>query len=349
MSGTQWRYLIGILCVLGITAGPVAGTNVAQAKAKTASTLCLGKKAVSCPSGKVYVGVWQPGVPTDLTALDTFEKDAGRSMALVMLWRDWGGASSTLDTTWLQSIAERGSIPIVTWLPENWDTSEAFGLQAIASGKYDSYITSQAQQYAAYGQPVLLRWADEMNGNWYQWGMHAKAYVAAWRHIHDIFVAQGATNVRWVWCPSVFWPGSQAVDAKQYYPGNKYVDWVALAGYNYSQRGWLSFGNIYGHAYSVLSKRSTKPMMVAEMGSGEATAAERRAGHSKASWIRTAFVHDIPHMPRLKAVIWFNEDKYGQDTHGEDWRIESSASAQKAFASALRATVYRTSRIVPSE
>ena len=28
-----------------------------------------------------------------------------------------------------------------------------------------------------------------------------RAYVAAWRHVHAVFAAAGATNVRWVWTP----------------------------------------------------------------------------------------------------------------------------------------------------
>ncbi len=26
-------------------------------------------------------------------------------------------------------------------------------------------------------------------------------FVAAWRHVHDIFTSVGATNATWVWCP----------------------------------------------------------------------------------------------------------------------------------------------------
>ena len=47
-----------------------------------------------------------------------------------------------------------------------------------------------------------------MNGNWFAWmegvnGNQPGEYVAAWRHVHDIFTAVGATNVSWVWCPNV--------------------------------------------------------------------------------------------------------------------------------------------------
>jgi hypothetical protein len=46
-------------------------------------------------------------------------------------------------------------------------------------------------------------------------------------------------------------------------------------------------------------------------------------------------------MPRIRAVIWFNEDKHGMNSHGEDWRIESSPASQAAFSSSIRAAAYR--------
>ena len=50
-------------------------------------------------------------------------------------------------------------------------------------------------------------------------------FIAAWRHVVNIFDAEGATNVQWVW-------DSQAAAfcngrAQSYYPGDAYVDWIA--------------------------------------------------------------------------------------------------------------------------
>src|SRR5581483_726299 len=100
-----------------------------------------------------------------------FEQQAGRRAAIVMFWRDWNPAcAGALDTTWLTNIAARGSVPLISWLPENWCGGNApYGLSAIAAGQYDSYLTGWAQQLAAYRGPVLIRWAHEMNGTWYPW------------------------------------------------------------------------------------------------------------------------------------------------------------------------------------
>ena len=65
---------------------------------------------------------------------------------------------------------------------------------------------------AAYAGPVLLRFAHEMHDQSYPWavavnGNTAEQYVAAWRYVHAIFVAEGATNVRWIWNPNTM-PGT---------------------------------------------------------------------------------------------------------------------------------------------
>ena len=73
-------------------------------------------------------------------------------------------------------------------------------------GSSIAYIRSWARALAAFDGPVRLRFAQEMNGDWYPWGAGTNGntpaeFVSAWRHVHDIFAAAGATNVQWVWSP----------------------------------------------------------------------------------------------------------------------------------------------------
>ena len=49
----------------------------------------------------------------------------------------------------------------------------------------------------AFGEPVALSFGHEMNGDWYPWGTKqttAASFVAAWRHIYDLFAKAGATT-----------------------------------------------------------------------------------------------------------------------------------------------------------
>ncbi|TLM74721.1 hypothetical protein FDW81_04725 [Pseudarthrobacter sp. NamB4] len=78
--------------------------------------------------------------------------------------------------------------------------------------------------------------APPANGNWYPWseqvnGNSAGDYVAAWRHVHSVVTAAGATNVTWMWNPNLPYWGS--VPLTGLYPGAAYVDAVALDGYNW--------------------------------------------------------------------------------------------------------------------
>jgi len=106
-------------------------------------------------------------------------------------------------------IRQHGSIPLVTWEPGDGEVlnkanQPAYSLKNIINGNFDSYITQWARLAKAWGNPFFLRFAHEMNGNWYPWseGVNGNAtgdYAKAWRHVHDIFVREGVTNATWVW------------------------------------------------------------------------------------------------------------------------------------------------------
>src|SRR6185436_17516550 len=118
---------------------------------------------------------------------------------------------------------------------EAWTNGTGFPLTEIVNGTHDTLIKSRAQAAKALGKLFFLRWGHEMNGNWYPWdGSHNGAnqaatatYVSAYRHIHDLFAAAGASNVRWVFSPNVdSVPGDPWNQWSNYYPGDGYVDWL---------------------------------------------------------------------------------------------------------------------------
>lgn len=277
-----------------------------------------------------------------MTALKQFEASANHHMAIVMFWRDWGGSKSALDTNLLSAIRAHGSVPMITWSPADWDSGSnqtPYTLANIAAGADDSYLRGWADQLKAYGGPVLIRTMHEMNGNWYPWSGNAAAYVAAWRHIHDVFMLAGATNVQWVWSPNVWWTGSLTTEPSAYYPGDGYVDWVGLDGYNKPSGGWMTFNQIFSYSYTHITSLSSKPLMLAESSSGEATSTQAAAGDSKATWITDTFASTLPLMPRVRAFVWFNEDK----TVAEgccNWQTNSSTPAQSAYSQAVQAPQY---------
>jgi beta-mannanase len=178
-----------------------------------------------------------------------------------------------------------------------------------------------------------------MNGNWFPWsegvnGNQAGQYVAAWRHVHDIFAAAGASNVTWVWCPNVDYNNNlQAITND--FPGSAYVDWTGLDGYNWGTNptkpgGWKTFNQVYRSTYLHLVEKvaPSKPMMIGEVASSE-------YGGSKAAWIEDMLARVPTEYPGVRAMLWF--DKYDS---GMDWPIETSGATTAAFAKGIQGSAY---------
>jgi mannan endo-1,4-beta-mannosidase len=215
--------------------------------------------------------------------------------------------------------------------------SASVRLRAIANGTYDAALRAWAIGAKLWGHRFLLRFDWEMNGRWFPWGTTPSNqntpadYVAAWRHMHDIFAAAGARNVRWVWCPNAQRGNTQA-NLSQLYPGNAYVDWTCLDGYN-TGRPWVSFTQVFSPSYRLLRRIApTKPMIIGEVASTE-------HGGSKARWIRGMFRALTKHFPYVRGLLWY--DKYGGSGTPTDWPIETSRAASAAFSQGLRLRLAR--------
>lgn len=288
----------------------------------------------------LFLGVAITGVPADMGLLQNFQRVVGKKMAIVSFWRSMGGLGSGLYPSWFQAIYDNGSVPMITWEPETWRGSQKrYSLWNIAHGRDDGIVRNWARQLKALGRPVLLRFGHEMNGDWSIWGQQPHAFVAAWRHIHNIFTAVGARNVEWVWCPNTQWSNPKS-RIGPYYPGDRYVDWIGLDSYNQPQNGtWLSMSallNFYS-SYRDITALSSKPLMVAETASAEASRFASNVHSTKADWIRNTFRQALPSLPRVKALVWLNV-KLGCC----DWRIQSSRSSEEAFKQSIASPFYLT-------
>jgi beta-mannanase len=175
---------------------------------------------------------------------------------------------------------------------------------------------------------VYLRFAQEMNGNWYPWseavnGNRPGQFVAAWRHVHRIFTQLGADNVRWIWSPAA---GTASLKARLY-PGSAYVDIVGVSVFNGGSTlrwgGWRSFARIFNPTERVLAQIAPgEPIQISEVASAE-------AGGSKAAWITGMFA-DLRAHPRVTSLVWYDLRKQA------DWPVTSDRAAARAFAAGAR-------------
>jgi beta-mannanase len=276
---------------------------------------------------------WRAWRPSDLSTVNSFEHAIRTHVGVVMWYADWAHRQPLLGQ--LRAVGRRGSLPEITWEP--WDTTRSvteqprYRLRRIIAGDYDPYIRRWARTIAAYGGRVRLRFAQEMNGRWYPWSATANGnrpgeFVRVWRHVHDLFVAAGATNVTWVWSPAPI-----AIPAALY-PGDRYVDMVSLTvfngGHELRYAPWRSFATALERPLARLRAIAPdKPIEISEAGCAE-------EGGSKASWIRGMF-ETLRRQPQITSLIWFELHKHS------DWRVESSKASTAAFAEAVAALADR--------
>lgn len=295
------------------------GGQLAPAQATPVSDLPLGASPQALP---VLFGAATP----DLKALDRLSELVNARVRLFTYYRAWA-ASPRFDSAYADAVRAHGATPAITWEP--WDPARgvsqpAYALRAITGGGYDGYLRAWARGIRAWGHPLVLRFAHEMNGNWYPWaegvnGNGAGEYVAAWRHVRSIFASEGARNVTWVWSPNISFPSSRPL--AELYPGDALVDRVGLDGYNGGAAlpwgGWKSFSQLFDPSIGEVRRFTAKPLVIGETASVE-------AGGSKAAWIRDFFAA-LKARPNIVAFTWFDYNKEA------DWRVNSSVSAAAAF------------------
>ncbi len=333
------RLAAAVMLALVLAVLATIGPGPAQARSAHPRALYWGAWIGSQLTGKE--------APWDVNALSAFERQVGKRASLVNFSSPWQDCSAdpctyyAFDKVAMDTIREHGAIPFFSWGSDSLPFKVAqprFSLASIIAGKWDPYLTSWASDAKAWGHPFFLRLNWEMNGNWFPWsvgvnGNTAAQYVQAWRHIHDVFTSVGATNVTWVWCPNID-PAHRYASLKSTYPGDAYVDWTGLDGYNWGTP-WRSFDQLFRSTYRQLVTRVApgKPLVIAE------TASTEHRG-SKARWITQLLTADLPRAyPRVKAFVWF--DKFDSSM---DWPLTTSKRARAAFAAGIRAGVYAPGR-----
>jgi hypothetical protein len=211
--------------------------------------------------------------------------------------------------------------------------SDNVPLRKLAGGAYDTALRAWAIEAKSWGRPFLLRFDFEMNGSWYPWGTRPRNqntpadFVSAWRHMHDIFAAAGATNVGWVWCPNAVPPHHAMTSLASLYPGTAYVDWTCLDAYNFG-KPWTSFARLVASGYrQIMQFAPSKPMLIGEV----ATTGHRG---SKPAWIRGMFKALATRFPDIHGLVWFDK-RAVVNNRLFDWPIETSRAASAAFSKGI--------------
>lgn len=297
------------LCVVSVSliAGCAAGGSLSDGADVEKTTPVQRADSDLVPEEGAYLGVYYGDRPQTET-----DASLGRSPQIHLTYFGWEDQWATSET--VRQDAAAGRISLVNWEPFDVDFAD------IVDGHHDEMLVTRAKQAGQFTHPVFLDFAAEMNEE-EGWGRHDPAlYIAAYRHIHDIFERHDNGNTVWVWAPNNV-DSEGAPGALEYYPGAEYVDWTGIDGYNWgtSQPGfdWQSFDEVFRPMYTQLETLG-KPIIIGETGSAE-------EGGNKGEWITDIIPTLRDDFPLIRAVVWFDVEKE------RDWRIGSSADSMSAF------------------
>jgi mannan endo-1,4-beta-mannosidase len=300
-------------------------------------------KAVGACAALPEWGVALDGNPITKEQVAAVTKQTGLAPRLVVFFQQWpeDPARREFPLASVQAIAAAGATPVITWEPMYYrraDGAETMIPAAkITGGDYDRYVEDFARSAAAWGRPLIIRFAHEMNLSRYHWGGAAADYgpasperfKAMWRHVVDVFRRVKAKNVRWAFCPNCesvpgAGPGNPAPwnTAQAYYPGDAYVDLLGMDGYNWGntqtpekhgwRSSWRSFADTFGSMQGQLRALAPdKPLYVFETACAP-------TGGSKPAWL--AELPAVAQRWKLAGVIWFEANKE------VDWRLTTGVS-----------------------
>lgn len=287
----------------------------------------LTKADLVAATGKI-AGVFSPNSPYNNGEYDRYVSAAGSAPNALNLFTKW---DSPFRADAADKSYARGAIPVVSW--ESWvDGSPAddanFTLASIAGGAHDDYVRTFAKDVAAYGKPVILRFDHEMNGSWYPWGSGvngntAEQYQASWRHVHDIFTEENATNAAWVWSANVVRAIPHGrVPLAGLYPGDDYVDYVGITGYDLGNEPDATA--LFQPTTDVVRAFTAKPFLLSEIGSVSFA--------GKSAFITSLFAY-VASRPDVAGYIWFQTTTATGATG--DYVFDDTAENAAAYAAGV--------------
>jgi hypothetical protein len=339
-----------LLALLAGCGGGVDTVTLTETEPRSGPEFGAEAEPSGAGSEKVYWGAWIGNqltgeeAPFDPTAISRFTEIAGKPPSLVNFSSPFADCKGPGECRFyefpleeMEAVRDAGAIPLFSWASNSTPTTldePNFRLSNVTNGTYDPYIREWAKAAKEWGHPFFLRFNWEMNGSWFPWaesvnGNRPGEYVAAWRHVHDIFEEVGADDATWTWCPNVD-PEGRLTDLRELYPGDEYVDWTCLDGYNWGPgadppRPWRSFSSLFRPTYDEITNEiaPSKPLLIGETASSE-------KGGSKPGWIHGMFAALKTEFPKVRGLVWF--DKVDD---GMDWPLESSSEAEAAFRAGI--------------
>ena len=212
-----------------------AGNTTYKAAPEVQQSFTITAASVTTPGSLSTFGVYTGNF--DSSGVESFASTTGADIALASIYladsKGWSGLEEPAIGNWLApwvgtSYKMVFAVPMIT--------TDASGvpqgtLADGAAGDYNSYYVALAQGLVAdgFGSPTLrLGW--EFDGSGYAWNVanntDAVNFAAYWRNIVTAMRSVPGANFKFVWNPAP--QPTLSWDINDAYPGDSYVDYVAL-------------------------------------------------------------------------------------------------------------------------
>ncbi len=217
--------------------------------------------------------------PPTLAGVEAVEQTVGRTFDFVYRYHDVVGQ---IPDQAERDVIARGSLLHIAIAARTFGGAGNVTYADIARGMYDDNLRAQARGIASLKEAVYLTFEQEANQRDKVGGERGGSadFIAAWRHLHDLYEQEKVTNAVWVWVMTgnaANLPRTAAL-----WPGNDYVDWISWNIYNQSgcrgnninpgkletfEEGVQVFYDWVTTDGKAAGIDSSKPMMISEAGS----------------------------------------------------------------------------------
>ena len=207
------------------------------------------------------------------------------------------------------------------WMVGKWDVAKKAG-----NGDYDEVIKKYSAWAKSANRPIYLRIGYEFDGPHNE--LEPDEYVRAYRHIVDLMRANGAENIAFVWHSYASTPFKNN-PLPAWYPGDDYVDWVAVSVFGHAYNG-TDFGPDCDTVLQFAKERK-KPVMIAE--SSPIKGVDKESTEAWNQWFVNLFT--FTYSKNIKAISLINEDWPSFRLAGiEEWkdsRLYNNSQISKAW------------------
>jgi beta-mannanase len=243
-----------------------------------------------------------------------------RRLDIDVLFLDWQDPTASKQLNYFLTRArQRQRIPLLTLEPHpqyeaGRDRDTLY--QDVMAGRHDDVISSLAATLRTTRDPVLVRFAHEMDiKGQYPWSFEDhKRYISMYRYVHQKFSQSRLAHVYWVWSPA----GRN--DSYLFWPGGAFVDVIGISAY--ATRSWRADRSLESFAQILertrgLHRRYGRPLLIAEAGVSGSAADQQQ-------WISEA-VKALPRFPEVCGLVYFHAPQPSWmplATGHEDWSLQ---------------------------